>query len=263
MTNKKLFLIAGPCAVENRDVIFRTCDRLKTITDKLDIDFVFKSSFRKANRTSVHSFKGLGDEIALRILQDVKKEFGVRITSDVHERVDVEISKDILDIIQIPAYLIRQTDLLEYAAKSGKTVNLKKAQFLPAASMIHVIEKLNYYGCGDFILTERGTMNGTQDIVVDFRNIPILKTMGQTIVDITHTIQKPNQMVGVSGGETEYIELMGRSAIINGSDGLFMETHPDPINALSDGNTMINLNDVEDMLGRFVKIKNLYHEIYD
>lgn len=263
MTNNKLFLIAGPCAVESRDVIFRTCDKLKTITDKLDIEFVFKSSFRKANRTSIHSFKGLGDEIALRILEDVKKEFGVRITSDVHERVDVEISKDILDIIQIPAYLVRQTDLLEYAAKSGKTVNLKKAQFLPASSMVHIIEKLNYYGCKDFILTERGTMNGTQDIVVDFRNIPILKTMGQTIVDITHTVQKPNQIVGVSGGETEYIELMGRSALINGSDGLFMETHPDPINALSDGNTMINLNDVEDMLGRFIKIKNLHHEIYD
>jgi 2-dehydro-3-deoxyphosphooctonate aldolase (KDO 8-P synthase) len=263
MTNKKFTLIAGPCAIESREVVFETCEKLKILSLKYDLDFIFKSSFRKANRTSINSFKGLGDEVALRILEDVKKEFDVRVTSDVHERVDVEISKDILDIIQIPAYLIRQTDLLEYAAKSGKTVNLKKAQFLPADSMVHVIEKLEYYGCNDYILTERGTVNGTQDIVVDFRNIPKLKKMGTTIVDITHTIQKPNQIGGVSGGEKEYIELMGRSALINGSDGIFMETHPNIDRALSDSNTMIDLNLVDLLLGRLVKVKELYDELYN
>ena len=263
MNDNNFLLIAGPCAVESRDVVFKTCEVLKELSLKYNLDFVFKSSFRKANRTSVHSFKGLGDEVALRILEDVKSEFDVKVTSDVHERVDVELSKDILDIIQIPAYLVRQTDLLEYAAKSGKMVNLKKAQFLPSESMSHVIEKLVHYGCNDYILTERGSVNGTQDIVVDFRNIPKLKTIGTTIMDITHTIQKPNQVVGVSGGEKEYIELMGRSALINGVDGLFMETHPDPSNSLSDGNTMLDLKLADQLLGRMVKVKELYNELYN
>ena len=263
MESNNFFLIAGPCAVESRDIVFKTCEELKRITEKYGVDFIFKSSFRKANRTSIHSFRGLGDDKALRILEDVKKEFGVKITSDVHERIDVTISKDILDIIQIPAYLVRQTDLIEYAAKSGKTVNLKKAQFLPVESMEHVLDKLKYYGCNDYMITERGTVNGTQDIIVDFRNIPKLKNMSTTVMDITHTIQKPNQYSGVSGGETEYIELMGRSAIINGVDGLFMETHPEPKNALSDGNTMLKLGNVDSLLGRLLKIKNLYNEIYN
>lgn len=250
------FLLAGPCAIEGEEMAMQIAERIITITDKLNIPFIFKGSYRKANRSRLDSFTGIGDEKALKILEKVGKTFGVPTVTDIHESAEAAMAAAYVDVLQIPAFLCRQTDLLVAAAKTGKVVNVKKGQFLSAESMTFAVEKVRESGNSNVVLTDRGNTFGYQDMIVDFRGIPVMKSFNVPVVmDITHSLQQPNQASGVTGGKPQLIETIAKAAIAVGADGLFIETHPDPKNAKSDGANMLQLDLLEDLLTKLTRIR--------
>lgn len=256
LKNDNFFLLAGPCVIEGEEMALRIADKLVKITNKLNIPFVFKGSYRKANRSRVDSFTGIGDEKALKILQKVGKTFGIKTVTDIHETHEAAMAAEYVDVLQIPAFLCRQTDLLIAAAKTGKIVNIKKGQFLAPGAMKFAAQKVVDSGNQNVIITDRGTSFGYSDLVVDFRGIPEMKEFGFPVVlDATHCLQKPNQSSGVTGGQPQLIETMCKAGIATGVDGLFMETHFDCANALSDGANMLPLDQMEGLLTKLTRIK--------
>ncbi len=255
------FLLAGPCAIEGEDMAMRIAEKISTITDKLEIPFVFKGSFKKANRSRIDSFTGIGDEKALKILQKVSATFNVPTVTDIHEASDAAKAAEYVDVLQIPAFLVRQTDLVVAAAKTGKVVNLKKGQFMSAESMQHAVQKVLDSGNDKVMLTDRGTMFGYQDMIVDFRGIPTMRQYATTVLDVTHSLQQPNQSSGVTGGRPELIETIARAGIVNNVDGLFIETHFDPANAKSDGANMLHLDHLEALLSNLVAIRKTVNSL--
>jgi 2-dehydro-3-deoxyphosphooctonate aldolase (KDO 8-P synthase) len=249
-------LIAGPCVVENEQIVIETAAHLANLSDKYELPFVFKSSYRKANRSKADSFTGIGDIEALEILSKVKNKFSIPVITDIHNPPEAEIAAKYVDILQIPAFLCRQTDLLIAAAKTGKWVNIKKGQFLSGSSMIFAVEKVREAGNNNIMLTDRGNTFGYQDLVVDFRNIPEMqKNRVPVIMDITHSLQQPNQETGVTGGKPGLIETIGKAAIAIGADGIFIETHPNPAIAKSDGANMLKLSEMENLLKKLVALR--------
>jgi 2-dehydro-3-deoxyphosphooctonate aldolase (KDO 8-P synthase) len=255
-TSTNFFLLAGPCVVESEELIFETAKILKEITEDLEIPFVFKSSYRKANRSKGNSFMGIGDEKALEILGNVAAKLNLPIVSDIHLPEEAELAANYVDVLQIPAFLCRQTDLLQAAAETGKVINVKKGQFLSPESMQFVVEKVNSFGNNKVMLTERGTIFGYSDLVVDFRGIPTMqKNNVPVILDVTHSLQQPNQNSGVTGGLPHLIETIAKAGIAVGVDGLFIETHPNPSVALSDGANMLKLSEMKSLLSKLVKLR--------
>ncbi|MCK5781702.1 MAG: 3-deoxy-8-phosphooctulonate synthase [Flavobacteriales bacterium] len=255
LESDNFFLLAGPCAIEGEDMAMRIAERVVKITDKLKIPYVFKGSFKKANRSRLDSFTGIGDEKALKILEKVSKEFGIPTVTDIHTNEDAAMAAEYVDILQIPAFLVRQTDLVVAAAKTGKYVNLKKGQFMAPESMKHAVVKVQESGNNNTLITDRGSMFGYQDMVVDFRGIPTMQQYSPVIMDITHSLQQPNQTSGVTGGRPDMIETIGKAAIATGADGIFIETHFDPANAKSDGANMLHLDHFEDLMTKLVAIR--------
>ena len=252
----RFFLLAGPCVIEDEEMPFEIAEKLVTITKSLDIPFVFKGSYRKANRSRLDSFQGIGDEKALNVLKNISQEFNIPVVTDIHAAEEAALAADYVDILQIPAFLCRQTDLLVAAAKTGKTVNIKKGQFLSGESMRFAVEKVQQSGNQSVMLTDRGNFFGYQDLVVDFRNIyEMQKCDVPVIMDVTHSLQQPNQSGGVTGGKPELIGLIAKAAVATGADGIFMETHPNPAQAKSDGANMLRLDLVENLLEKLVRIK--------
>ena len=251
------FLLAGPCVIEGEDMAFEIAGKLLEITQRLDIPFVFKGSYRKANRSRLDSFTGIGDEKALRILAKVKEEFGIPVVTDVHEAKECRMAAQYVDILQIPAFLCRQTELLVAAAETGKMVNIKKGQFLSPESMAHAVKKITDSGNNQVAVTDRGTMFGYQDMIVDMRGIPEMQASCKcpVIVDVTHSLQQPNQSCGVTGGRPAMITTIARSSIAAGCDGIFMETHPDPASAKSDGANMLPLDQADRLLSGLTVIR--------
>jgi 2-dehydro-3-deoxyphosphooctonate aldolase (KDO 8-P synthase) len=253
------FLLAGPCVVESEKLVMEVAEKLKEITDRLRIPFVFKASYQKANRSKADSFTGLGNEKALKILGKVRKELLLPIVTDIHNAEEASVAAEYVDILQIPAFLCRQTDLLHASANTGKYVNIKKGQFLSAEAMKFAIDKVTSQGNEHVMVTERGTTFGYQDLIVDFRGIPVMKSFGKPVVlDITHSLQQPNQTSGVTGGKPEMIETIARAGIATGVDGIFIETHPDPSKALSDGANMLKLDKMEGLLERLLQFRKVY-----
>ena len=251
------FLMAGPCAIESEAMALEIAKKILAITNKLEIPFIFKGSYRKANRSRLDSFTGIGDMEALEILKKVGERFNIPTVTDIHTTEEAAIAAAYVDVLQIPAFLCRQTDLLVAAAKTEKMVNIKKGQFLAPESMEHAVTKVKESGNNSVMLTDRGTMFGYQDIVVDYRGIPTMQSFGvPVILDITHSLQTPNQNSGVTGGKPEMIETIAKAGIAAGVDGIFLETHPDPSKAKSDGENMLALDKLEDLLITLVKIKN-------
>lgn len=250
------FLLAGPCVIEGEEMALRIAERIVTITQKLNIPYVFKGSYRKANRSRLDSFTGIGDEKALKILRKVHETFGVPTVTDIHETHEAEMAAEYVDILQIPAFLCRQTDLLVAAAHTGKIVNIKKGQFLSPDAMQFAAQKVADAGNRNIMLTERGTTFGYTDLVVDFRGIPQMQQFGYPVVmDATHSLQQPNQSSGVTGGMPALIETIAKAAIAVGADGLFIETHPEPAKAKSDGANMLQLDLLEGLLARLIRIR--------
>lgn len=250
------FLMAGPCVIESEEIALRIAERIVGITDRLEIPLIFKASYRKANRSRLDSFTGIGDEKALKILNKVSREFGVPTVTDIHESHEAALAAEYVDVLQIPAFLCRQTDLLIAAALTGKAVNVKKGQFLSAGSMKFAVEKIQDSGNPNVILTDRGNTFGYQDIIVDYRGIPEMRSFGVPVVmDCTHSLQQPNQSSGVTGGKPALIETIAKAAIAVGADGLFIETHPDPANAKSDGANMLHLDLLEDLMVKLIRIR--------
>ena len=250
------FLIAGPCVIENEDIPYKIAGMVSRIADELKVPFIFKASYKKANRSKLDSFRGIGDLAALELIKSIGTELNLPTITDIHGEHEAVIASEYADILQIPAFLCRQTELLVAAAYTEKPVNIKKAQFLSAEAMQFAIEKIVRSGNNKVMVTDRGNMYGYQDLVVDFRNIPILKRMGYPVVmDITHSLQKPNQESGVSGGAPDMIETIARASVAAGADGLFIETHPDPANAMSDGENMLNLGLLKDLLIKLIRIR--------
>jgi 2-dehydro-3-deoxyphosphooctonate aldolase (KDO 8-P synthase) len=255
-------LIAGPCVVESEEMVMTIANHLCVLSEKYRIPFIFKSSYRKANRSRGDSFTGIGDIKALRILRKVREHFSVPVITDIHNPDEAEVAAKYADVLQIPAFLCRQTELLAAAALTGKWINIKKGQFLSGNAMQFAVEKIRSTGNTNIMLTERGTTFGYQDLVVDFRNIPEMqKNKVPVIVDITHSLQQPNQMSGISGGNPRMIEVLGRAAIAAGADGVFIETHPDPAQAKSDGESMLRLAEIEKILLQLVEIKKAVNKI--
>ncbi len=249
-------LIAGPCVVEGEEIVIQIAEHLVKLSEKYHLPYVFKASYRKANRSKIDSFSGIGDEKALKILAGIRKRFSIPVITDIHNPQEADMAAQYVDILQIPAFLCRQTDLLVAAAKTGRWINIKKGQFLSGASMKFAVQKVRDAGNDRIMVTDRGNMFGYQDIVVDFRNIPLMqKAEVPVIMDITHSLQQPNQEAGVSGGNPEMIETIGRAAISVGADGIFIETHPDPANAKSDGANMLNLAGMDNLLHKLVAIR--------
>lgn len=260
-TSGNFFLLAGPCAIEGEEMALRIAERVVAITDKLAIPYVFKGSFKKANRSRVDSFTGIGDEKALKILQKVGEDFDVPTVTDIHEVSDAAKAAQYVDVLQIPAFLVRQTDLVVAAAKTGKVVNLKKGQFMSAESMQHAVKKVIDSGNDNVMITDRGTMFGYQDMIVDFRGIPTMKHYATTVLDVTHSLQQPNQTSGVTGGRPEMIETIARAGIATGVDGLFIETHFNPANAKSDGANMLHLDHLENLLSNLTAIRKVVNTL--
>ena len=249
------FVMAGPCAIEGEDMAFKIANKILDITSKLEIPFIFKGSFKKANRSRLDSFTGIGDEKALTILNKIGTDLNIPTVTDIHEVSDAELASQYVDILQIPAFLVRQTDLVIAAAKTGKHINLKKGQFMSPESMTHAVKKVRDSGNKNVFLTERGSMFGYQDLIVDFRGIPVMKQFAPVILDVTHSLQQPNQSSGVTGGRPEMIETIAKAGIACGADGIFIETHFDPKNAKSDGANMLDINNLENILVKLIKIK--------
>ncbi|MEZ5047868.1 MAG: 3-deoxy-8-phosphooctulonate synthase [Chitinophagaceae bacterium] len=255
-TSNHFFILAGPCVVENKEVLFETAETLKNISEKYEIPLAFKASFEKANRSSIHSFTGIGREKAKDLLLEVKNHFQVPIITDIHTEEDAQFAAGFADILQIPAFLCRQSSLLIAAANTGKVVNIKKGQFLAASSMQFAMEKVTTQGNEKVMATERGTFFGYSDLVVDYRGITEMKSFNKPVVmDCTHALQQPNQSSGVTGGKPELIETIAKCAIVSGADGLFIETHPDPSKALSDGANMLKLSDFEQLMKKLIPIR--------
>ncbi len=250
------FLLAGPCVIEGEEMALRIAERITEITNRLQIPYVFKGSYRKANRSRLDSFTGIGDEKALKILKKVHDTFGIPTVTDIHEADEAEMAAEYVDILQIPAFLCRQTDLLVAAAKTGKIVNIKKGQFLSPQAMQFAAQKVADAGNKKIMITERGTTFGYTDLVVDYRSFPIMQKFGYPVVmDATHSLQQPNQTSGVTGGLPELIETIAKAAIVVGADGLFIETHPEPSKAKSDGANMLPLDLLEDLLTKLKRIR--------
>ena len=256
------FLFAGPCVVESEPLVFEVAKRVIEITDNLHIPYVFKASYRKANRSKKDSFMGIGDEKALEILAKVRQQLKVPIVTDIHTAEEAHLAAQYVDILQIPAFLCRQTDLLEAAAKTGKVVNIKKGQFLAPGAMKFAAQKVTDAGNPRVMLTERGTTFGYQDLLIDYRGIPEMQATGFPIIlDITHSLQQPNQASGVTGGRPDLIETVAKAGIAVGVDGIFIETHPDPSKALSDGANMLKLDYLEDLLTKLTKIRSVINHL--
>ncbi len=254
----QFFLLSGPCVVESEEMVFRIAEKIIQITDTLKIPYVFKASYRKANRSRLDSFTGIGDEKALKILGKVREQLKVPVVTDIHTAQEAEMAAEYVDILQIPAFLCRQTDLLIAAAKTNKVINIKKGQFLSPSSMKFAVDKVVESGNKKVMLTERGTMFGYQDLIIDYRGIPEMQQFGcPVILDITHSLQQPNQPSGVTGGKPELIETVAKAGIAVGVDGIFIETHPEPQNAKSDGANMLHLNYLEDLLTKLTNIKKV------
>lgn len=250
------FLIAGPCVVESEEIVFEVAEKVSALCKKYSIPYILKASYRKANRTSAGSFTGLGDENGLEILQKAAKQYSLPCTTDIHSEREAAMAAAYVDILQIPAFLCRQTELLLAAGETGKVVNVKKGQFLSGGSMKFAVEKIRNTGNEKVMLTERGTTFGYQDLVVDYRNIPVMQESGVPVVmDCTHSLQQPNQTSGVTGGNPQMISTIASAAIATGADGLFIETHPDPSCALSDGANMLSLEMLEELLVKLVKLR--------
>jgi 2-dehydro-3-deoxyphosphooctonate aldolase (KDO 8-P synthase) len=256
----QFFLIAGPCAIEGEEMCMRIAEKVKTVTDSLSIPFIFKGSFKKANRSRLDSFTGIGDEKALKILEKASKTFEVPTVTDIHSEEDAEMAAAYVDVLQIPAFLVRQTELLVAAAKTGKFINLKKGQFMSPESMQFAVQKVKDSGNENVWITDRGTQFGYQDLIVDFRGLPVMKEFAPTVLDVTHSLQQPNQSSGVTGGRPESIETLSRAGIVTGVDGLFLETHYDPSNAKSDGANMLDLQHLEGLLTRLSRLRNFVVE---
>jgi 2-dehydro-3-deoxyphosphooctonate aldolase (KDO 8-P synthase) len=253
--SNNFFLLSGPCAIEGEDMALRIAEKIVTVTDKLKIPYIFKGSFKKANRSRVDSFTGIGDEKALKILRKVSETFKVPTVTDIHEVSDAAKAAAYVDILQIPAFLVRQTDLVVASANTGKVVNLKKGQFMSPESMKHAVTKVTDSGNNQAWITDRGTMFGYQDMIVDFRGIPTMKEYAPVVLDVTHSLQQPNQVTGVTGGRPDMIETIARAGIATGVDGLFMETHFDPSIAKSDGANMLHLDHLEKLLTNLVALR--------
>ena len=259
--SNNFFLLAGPCAIEGEDMAMQIAERILEITNTLEIPFIFKGSFKKANRSRIDSFTGIGDEKALEILKKVSEKFDVPTVTDIHEVSDAIMAAQYVDVLQIPAFLVRQTDLVVAAAKTGKVVNLKKGQFMSPEAMKHAVQKVKDAGNNKAWITDRGTMFGYQDMIVDFRGIPTMRQYAPVILDVTHSLQQPNQSVGVTGGRPDMIETIARAGIVNNVDGLFIETHFDPANAKSDGANMLPLDNLEKLLTNLVAIRKTVNNL--
>jgi 2-dehydro-3-deoxyphosphooctonate aldolase (KDO 8-P synthase) len=255
-SSSNFFLLAGPCVVENREVLSETAETLIEICNELEIPLIFKSSYTKANRSSINSFTGIGDEKALQLLAEIKEKHQVPLVTDIHSEAEADMAAPYVDVLQIPAFLCRQTTLLVAAAKTNKIVNIKKGQFLSPEAMEFAVNKVVSAGNSKVMLTERGTTFGYQDLIVDYRGIPIMKSFGKPVImDCTHALQQPNQPSGVTGGRPELIETIAKCAIAAGVDGLFIETHPNPARALSDGANMLPLHELKPLLQKLVRIR--------
>ena len=255
--SNNFFLLCGPCAIEGEDMALRIAEKVISITDRLKIPYVFKGSFKKANRSRIDSFTGIGDEIALKILRKVSETFDVPTVTDIHEASDADLAAEYVDVLQIPAFLVRQTDLVVAAANTGKVVNLKKGQFMSPEAMKHAVQKVKDVGNDNAWITDRGTMFGYQYMIVDFRGIPTMRQYAPIVLDVTHSLQQPNQSVGVTGGRPDMIETIARAGVVNNVDGLFIETHFDPANAKSDGANMLHLDNLESLLTNLTKIRKV------
>jgi len=256
LKNENFFLLAGPCVIEGEQMALDIAEKVKNITDKLNIPYVFKGSYRKANRSRVDSYTGIGDEKALKILRKVRETFGILVVTDIHETFEAAMAAEYVDVLQIPAFLSRQTELLIAAAQTGKIVNIKKGQFLAPHAMKFAIQKVLDSGNENVMVTERGVSFGYGDLIVDYRAIPEMQEFGYPVVlDATHSLQKPNQQSGVTGGQPKMIETICKAGIAVGVDGLFIETHPDPSCAKSDGANMLPLDQLEGLMKKLIRIK--------
>jgi 2-dehydro-3-deoxyphosphooctonate aldolase (KDO 8-P synthase) len=256
LRGKPFFLMSGPCVLENQDMGFEIAMKITEISRKLNIPFIFKASYKKANRSKLESFTGIGDTIALNVLQNIGKEFNVPVVTDIHTNEEAYMAARHVDMLQIPAFLCRQTELLVAAGKTGKIVNIKKGQFLSPSAMEFAIEKVQSTGNHKIIVTERGTTFGYGDLVVDFRGIPVMQDLGFPVVlDVTHSLQQPNQSTGITGGLPHLIDTIARAGIAAGADGLFIETHTDPKNAKSDGANMLSLDKLEGLLEKLLRVR--------
>ena len=253
----KFLLIAGPCVIESEEIAFNIADKLINITSKLNLPLIFKGSYKKANRTKLDSFSGIGDIKALEILNKISQQFKTPVITDIHEKTEAQLASEYVDVLQIPAFLARQTELLVAAAKTGKTVNIKKGQFMSPDSMEFAVNKVKESGNNNVMITERGTQFGYNDLIVDFRSIPKMKKIAPTILDVTHSVQKPNQSSGVTGGNPEYIESLARAGIVNNVDGIFIETHTDPSKSKSDGANMLNIDNLESLLKNLIELRSI------
>jgi len=260
-TSDNFFLLAGPCAIEGETMALEIAEKVCKITENLKIPYIFKGSFKKANRSRIDSFTGIGDEKALKILRKVSETFDIPTVTDIHEVSDAAMAAQYVDVLQIPAFLVRQTDLVVAAAKTGKVVNLKKGQFMSPEAMKHAVQKVKDAGNEKAWITDRGTMFGYQDMIVDFRGIPTMRAFAPTVLDVTHSLQQPNQTSGVTGGRPEMIETIARAGIVNNVDGLFIETHFDPSNAKSDGANMLHLDHLEKLLTNLSAIRRTINSL--
>jgi 2-dehydro-3-deoxyphosphooctonate aldolase (KDO 8-P synthase) len=255
LNSNNFILIAGPCAIESEEMAFKIAENILNISNEYKVPFIFKGSFKKANRSRIDSFTGIGDIKALEILNKVSSTLDIPTITDIHEVKDADLAAKYVDVLQIPAFLVRQTDLVVAAAKTGKTVNLKKGQFMSPESMQYAVQKVKDSNNTNVFITDRGTMFGYHDMIVDFRGIPTMKSIAPTILDVTHSLQKPNQTSGVTGGVPEMIETIARAGVVNNIDGLFIETHFDPKNAKSDGANMLDLSQLENLVSNLVEIR--------
>ena len=260
-SSDNFFLLAGPCAIESETMALQIAEKVCKITEALEIPYIFKGSFKKANRSRIDSFTGIGDEKALKILRKVSESFDIPTVTDIHEVSDAAMAAQYVDVLQIPAFLVRQTDLVVAAAQTGKVINLKKGQFMSPEAMKHAVQKVKDTGNEKAWITDRGTMFGYQDMIVDFRGIPTMRAFAPTVLDVTHSLQQPNQNSGVTGGRPDMIETIARAGIVNNVDGLFIETHFDPSNAKSDGANMLHIDHLEKLLTNLSAIRSTINSL--